>query len=89
MKSMTVSLLIVLVVALSGCTKFHKVDLPDPQAYRQAVFDDFDYNGDGMVTSFEFSKYFPDSDPEVFGALDLNGNGTIEKKEWERFKEAH
>ena len=86
---MVVSLLLASVVAFSGCTKFHTVDLPDPQPYKQAVFDDFDYNGDGSVTSFEFSKYFPESEPKVFEALDMNSNGVIEKTEWVKFKKAH
>jgi len=33
--------------------------------------------------------YFPQAEPAVFAAIDLNKDGNIDHDEWHKFKEAH
>ena len=37
----------------------------------------------------EFKAYFPHAEPNVFAAIDLNGDERIDHDEWHAFKEAH
>jgi Ca2+-binding EF-hand superfamily protein len=92
MKRLVVYLLIVsLMTTAFGCAKknrHHDTDLPDPKSFN-AHFGDIDTDGDGNITLEEFKAYFDHADENVFKALDLNGNGTVDHDEWHQFKEAH
>ena len=77
-----------LVFACGGSEKHHKADMPDPAGFN-AHFDDIDKNGDGEVKYIEFVQYFPEAEPEVFMALDLNDDGVVDHDEWHQFKETH
>ena len=92
MKKMVFFLSLVFVIGmLSGCaqqTRHHKEDLPDPKGFN-AHFPDMDSDGDDLVSWAEFQNYFPQAVPEVFKAVDLNGDGNIDHDEWHQFKEAH
>lgn len=85
--------MIIIIVAV-GCTsggkqgKHHKTDLPDPATF-DAHFGDIDSDGDGVVTRDEFKAFFQNSDPNVFNAVDLNQDASIDHDEWHAFKEAH
>ncbi len=68
--------------------QYHKIALSDPSAYA-AHFPDIDTSGDDLVSGEEFKAYFPDSDPHVYEALDLNKDGSVDHDEWHAFKEAH
>jgi hypothetical protein len=48
-----------------------------------------DSDGNDLVDWTEFEKYFPQAEPSVFKAIDLNGDGNIDHDEWHQFKEAH
>ena len=83
--------LILVVGLLSGCASkptYHKEKLPDPKGFN-AHFPDMDSNGDDLVSWTEFKDYSPQAEPEVFEAIDLNGDGNIDHDEWHQFKEAH
>ena len=83
--------LIALIGMLAGCaspSKHHKVDLPDPKGFN-AHFPDMDVSGDDLVDWAEFKAYFPQAEPPVFEAIDLNGDESIDHEEWHQFKEAH
>ena len=69
-------------------TKHHDKDLPDPASFN-AHFGDMDDDGDGFVDWEEFNAYFPQSNHEIFEALDLDGNSAIDHDEWHQFKAAH
>lgn len=81
---------VVLVVAM-GCTatgRYHDTALPDPKQFN-AHLGDMDTQKDGRVTWEEFKAYFPQAEPKVFAAIDLNKDGAIDHDEWHTFKEAH
>ena len=85
------ALIVVLVAASAACTsggRHHDTNLPDPKGYN-AHFGDMDKNGDGLVSWAEFKAYFPQAEPAVFAAIDLNKDGNIDHDEWHKFKEAH
>ena len=74
-----------------GCSsrgKYHDTALPDPKPYN-AVFENMDTSKNGLVSWEEFKAYFPQAEPMVFSAIDLNKDGTIDLNEWHRFQEAH
>lgn len=71
-----------------GGTRHHAAPLPDPASFN-AHFSDLDANGDGQVVQEEFQAHFPQATPEVFAALDLNGDQAVDHDEWHTFKEAH
>ena len=81
-------LLITTAVNCSGHKRYHKTALSDPSAYA-AHFPDIDASGDDLVSAEEFKAYFPESDPHVYEALDLNKDGAMDHDEWHEFKEAH
>jgi hypothetical protein len=84
-------LIVLLVTASAACTsggRHHDTNLPDPKGYN-AHFGDMDKNGDGLVSWAEFKAYFPQAEPAVFAAIDLNKDGNIDHDEWHKFKEAH
>ena len=83
--------LILAVGMLSGCASkstHHKEKMPDPKGFN-AHFPDMDSDGNDLVDWTEFEKYFPQAEPSVFKAIDLNGDGNIDHDEWHQFKEAH
>jgi hypothetical protein len=92
MKGLVITLGLALALGLtSGCAKkqkFHQTDLPGPETYA-ACFRDIDGNGDETVTWEEFKSYFPQAEPRVFAALDLNNDKVIDHNEWHDFEEAH
>jgi hypothetical protein len=92
MKKMIVPMLVILAAALMvSCQagqKYHKTDLPDPAAY-DSNFSDLDKNGNGAVNWAEFKRHFPEASPDVFFALDGNGDAAVDAEEWARFREAH
>jgi hypothetical protein len=73
-----------------GCSgkRYHKTQLPDPASYR-AHFPDMDLDGNESVGWDEFKKYFPETTPEVFEAMDRNSDKAIDHDEWHAFKRAH
>jgi hypothetical protein len=90
-KALLGALIVVLVAASAACTsggRHHDTNLPDPKGYN-AHFGDMDKNGDGLVSWAEFKAYFPQAEPSVFAAIDLNKDGNIDHDEWHKFKEAH
>ena len=92
MKKSVFCLCVMLVIGMiSGCAsqgRHHKDALPDPQGFN-AHFPDMDADGDDLVSWTEFQNHFPQAVPEVFKAVDLNGDGNIDHDEWHQFKEAH
>ena len=75
----------------AGCAskdRHHGSDMPDPKGYN-AHFGNMDASGDRMVDWKEFKAYFPQAEPKVFAAVDLNKDGAIDHDEWHAFKEAH
>jgi hypothetical protein len=83
--------LILAVGMLSGCasqSKHHQDKLPEPKSFN-AHFPDMDADGDELVSWKEFKDYFPQAVPDVFKAIDLNGDGNLDHDEWHEFKEAH
>ena len=75
---------------LLGCSgaRYHKTQLPDPASYA-AHFPDMDIDGNDSVDWAEFKKYYSESTPEVFEALDWNKDKAIDHDEWHQFKKAH
>jgi hypothetical protein len=92
MKKALLWILVVAAVAASAaCSshgRYHDTNLSDPKGYN-AHFGDMDKNGDGLVNWAEFKAYFPQAEPAVFAAIDLNKDGSIDHDEWHKFKEAH
>ncbi len=91
MKKNLLLFVLVLVAGGAACTSHghhHDSPLPDPKGYN-AHFGDMDTSGDGKVTWAEFKAYFPQAEPAVFAAIDLNKDGVIDHDEWHAFKEAH
>lgn len=92
MKRLTLLMVAVSIVALAaGCSskgKYHDTALPDPKPYN-AHFGNMDSKKDGLVSWEEFKAYFPQAEPKVFSAIDINKDGAIDHDEWHKFKEAH
>lgn len=78
----------ILAIGCSSGMKHHDTDMPDPKSYN-AHFGDMDTNGDGLVNWEEFNAHFQDAQQNVFNAIDLDQNGTIDHDEWHEFKAAH
>jgi hypothetical protein len=83
-------LLLSFVLFLGSATKqsYHETDLPDPKTFN-AHFPDMDTSGDELVSWPEFKAYFPQAEPKVFEALDLNKDKVVDHDEWHEFKAAH
>ena len=62
--------------------------MPDPKSFN-AHFGDMDTGGDDLVNWEEFKAFFPQAVPEVFQAIDLNGDKLLDHDEWHAFKDAH
>lgn len=77
-----------MLVACAAQSSFHKEKMPDPKSFN-AHFPDMDADGDDLVNWAEFKDYFPQADPMVFKAVDLNEDENINHDEWHQFKEAH
>jgi hypothetical protein len=92
MKPLTVLMVGVSIVALTaGCSfkgKYHDTALPDPKQY-YSHFGDLDSKKVGRISWEEFKAYFPQAEPRVFSAIDINKDGYIDHDEWRTFKEAH
>ena len=83
--------LILTVGLLAGCASkstYHKEKMPDPKGFN-AHFPDMDSDEDDMIGWTEFKDYFPQANPGVFKAIDMNGDENIDHDEWHQFKEAH
>ena len=85
---MLVILAAVFMFSCQGGQKYHKSDLPDPGAF-DANFSDLDKNGNGAVNWAEFKRHFPEASPDVFFALDRNGDAAVDAEEWNSFRKAH
>ncbi len=81
-------LMIAVIANCSGHKRYHKADLGDPTPYK-AHFPDIDTSGDDLVSWKEFKSYFPESNTDIYNALDLNKDGAVDHDEWHEFKEAH
>ena len=79
---------ILLISACATSSSYHGEKLPSPEAYN-AHFDDMDTNANGMVNWAEFKRHFPQAEPKVFFALDLNQDSAVDHDEWHQFKAAH
>jgi Ca2+-binding EF-hand superfamily protein len=82
---------VVVLAAAMGCAakgRHHDTALPEPKQFN-AHFGDMDTQKDGRVTWEEFKAYFPQAEPKVFAAIDLNKDGAIDHDEWHTFKAAH
>jgi LysM repeat protein len=64
-------------LALTGCSKQDEKSFPK-----------VDYNKDGKIIFEELIVAFPDLTVEEFLAADADGNGTLDEKEYERFRQA-
>lgn len=90
-KIISLSALILVLTVWVGCShkeKFHSKTMPDPASYN-AHFPELDSNGDDIVDWAEFQNHFPDANPDIYKALDLNGDGNVDHDEWHEFKTAH
>jgi hypothetical protein len=92
MKRLAVWMVAVSIVALTaGCSfrgNYHDPALPDPKHYN-AHFGDMDSKKDGLISWEEFKAFFPQAEPKVFSAIDINKDGYIDLDEWHKFEEAH
>jgi hypothetical protein len=77
-----------MLISCASQSKHHQENLPDPKGFN-AHFPDMDADGDDLVSWEEFKNYFPQAVPDVFKAVDLNGDGNLDHDEWHEFKEAH
>lgn len=79
------------VTIIAGCSTTsnpHGKDMPAPESFN-AHFGDMDADSDEMVNWEEFKAFFPQAEPKVYAALDLNKDGFVDHDEWHEFKEAH
>jgi len=83
-----VMILLLVVVSCAKEKRYHKSSLPEPASFN-AHFGDMDVDGDDLVNWGEFKSYFPQTTPDIFKALDGNGDSTVDHDEWHEFKEAH
>ncbi len=91
-KALIVGSAILMAVMIAGCAgpkRYHEKPLGDPSGYYGAHFPEMDSSGDGIVTWEEFKTRFPDTNADVFRAMDQNGDGGIDHGEWHNFKKAH
>ena len=75
-------------VGCSSKSHHHGDKMPPPESYN-AHFGDMDANSDERVDWEEFKSFFPQAEPKVFNALDLNKDGFVDHDEWHEFKQAH
>jgi hypothetical protein len=65
--------------------KPQKLDIPNVESYN-AHFPNMDKSKDGKVNWEEFKAYFPQATPQVFEAIDLNKDKSLDHSEWHKFK---
>jgi len=83
--------LVALTVFLFGFTaeqKPQKADIPNPESYN-VHFPNMDNDKDRKVNWEEFKAYFPQATPQVFEAIDLNKDKSLDHDEWHKFKAAY
>jgi len=83
--------LIALTVFLFGFTaeqKPQKADIPNPESYN-VHFPNMDNDKDRKVNWEEFKAYFPQATPQVFEAIDLNKDKSLDHDEWHKLKAAY
>lgn len=77
-----------LVVMLGGCGhqgKGYEAVQMETKSY-DAHFPDVDTNDDDLVSWEEFNNKFTDAEKDVYEALDLNKDGSVDHDEWHEFK---
>ena len=62
--------------------------IPDAESYN-VHFPNMDKNKDRKVNWEEFKTYFPQATPQVFEAMDLNKDTSLDHDEWHQFKAAY
>jgi hypothetical protein len=62
--------------------------IPDAESYN-AHFPNMDKSDDHKVNWEEFQAYFPQATPQVFEAIDLNKDKSLDHDEWHKFKAAY
>jgi len=68
--------------------KQQKMDIPNAESYN-AHFPNMDKDKDRKVNWEEFKAYFPQATPQVFEAIDLNKDKSLDHDEWHKFKAAY
>lgn len=63
-------------------------DIPNAESYN-AHFPNMDTDKDRKVNWEEFKAYFPQATPQVFDAMDLNKDKSLDHGEWHKFKAAY
>jgi len=68
--------------------KPQQLNIPNAQSYN-AHFPNMDKNKDRKVNWEEFKAYFPQATPQVFEAIDLTKDKSLDHDEWHKFKAAY
>ncbi|MFO7717532.1 MAG: hypothetical protein ACQESV_07875 [Thermodesulfobacteriota bacterium] len=75
----------VTVCALSACQTMSGAG-KSPQDVSVDYYDQLDADGNGKVSLEEFMTAFPEASVLDFRRMDTNGDGAVEKDEWEAAK---
>ena len=86
--NMTALSFLFILAACSTHEPYHKTAMPDPTSFN-AHFGDMDQSGDDLVDWDEFKAHFSHAKPDVYRAIDLNGDDRLDHDEWHAFKDAH
>ncbi|MCG8635240.1 MAG: hypothetical protein MI863_15515 [Desulfobacterales bacterium] len=74
----------------ADCGKAHGEYNPHKMGRISAInFEDLDTGNDGAVSFEEFKAVFPRTREAGFKMLDKDGDGQLNKAEWDAFKDAH
>jgi hypothetical protein len=84
----TVLFLFALTGLLLAEQKPQKMDIPEAESYN-VHFPNMDKDKDRKVNWEEFKAYFPQATPQVFEAIDLNKDKSLDHDEWHKFKAAY
>ncbi len=77
-------------LAYANCGKVHGESNPHKMGRISATsFEDLDTDKNGYVGFEEFKAVFPRTQETGFQILDKDGDGQLNKAEWEAFKDAH
>lgn len=68
--------------------KSQNENIPNAESYN-THFPNMDKDKDRKVNWEEFKAYFPQATPQVFEAIDLNKDKSINHDEWHKFKAAY